>query len=233
MAWTGAGQVPDDGTAGAGPAGDDLLDMPTTAYLVLGILSVCNERLTAGEIKQRAEHSVGRFYWSPAVSHIRRELTRLLEFGLVATETVDVGARSMAVYESTTEGEAVLAKWASAIPEEEVIIKHPLMLKIWLAGERDLGTTLQAIDRYLDQLQFQIDKAHWGVRRGRDLGVTVSDQTFPHFVRLYTVRSLYSELANIRQLRDELAWRFAAEPPRQLGLRTTQLRRRSHPGKAD
>jgi DNA-binding PadR family transcriptional regulator len=212
---------------------DDLLDMPVTAYLVLGILSVLDEQLTAGEIKQRAEHSVGRFYWSPAVSHIRRELTRLLEFGLVATETVDVGARSMAVYESTPEGEAVLAKWASAIPEEDVMIKHPLMLKIWLADEQDLGATLLAIDRYLDRLQFQIDKAHWGGRRGRELGVTADDQTFPQFVRRYTIRALYSELANIRQLRDELAWRYSADPPRQLGLRTTQLRRRTHPGHSD
>ena len=233
MAWTGADQAADQAADDEGTAGDDLLDMPTTAYLVLGILSVCDERLTAGEIKQRAEHSVGRFYWSPAVSHIRRELTRLLEFGLVATETVDVGARSMTVYESTPEGEAVLGKWASAIPEEEVIIKHPLMLKIWLADERDLGTTLQAIDRYLDQLQFQIDKAHWAGRRGREVGVTADAETFPHFVRRYTIRSLYSELANIRQLRDELAWRFSEDPPRQLGLRTTQLRRRPHPGQTD
>jgi DNA-binding PadR family transcriptional regulator len=210
-------------------AEDDLVEMPTTAYLVLGVLSVFDEKLTAGEIKQRAEHTVGRFYWSPAVSHIRRELARLLEFGLVATETIDVGARSMAIYEITGQGEAVLAKWASAIPEEDVVIKHPLMLKIWLAGDQDLGTLLQAVDRYLERLEFSIDKAHWGGRRSREIGADHDERHFPQYVRRYTVRSLYAELANVRQLRDELAWRFSAEPPRQLGLRTTQLRPRQPP----
>jgi DNA-binding PadR family transcriptional regulator len=208
---------------------DDLIEMPTTAYLVLGILSVFDEKLTAGEIKQRAEHTVGRFYWSPAVSHIRRELARLLEFGLVTAETVDVGARSMAIYEITSEGEAALAKWASAIPEEDVVIKHPLLLKIWLAGDGDLGTLLEAIDRYLERLEFSIDKAHWGGRRGREVGAAPDERHFPQYVRRYTIRSLYAELANVRQLRDELAWRFSEEPPRQLGLRTTQLRPRKQP----
>lgn len=219
----------DDEPAERSPADDGLMDMPVTAYLVLGILSVFGEKLTAGEIKSRAEHSVGRFFWSPAVSHIRRELSRLLELGLVETETIDVGARSMAVYQITAEGEAVLAKWAGAIPEEDVVIKHPLMLKIWLARDEDLDTQLQAIDRYLERLEFLIAKAHWGGRRGREIGWHGDERHFPSHVRQYTIRALYAELANVRQLRDELAWQYSPEPPRQLNLRTTQLRPRRQP----
>ena len=48
--------------------------LPVTAYLVLGVLAANDEQLTAGEIKMRAELSVGHFYWSPSVSHVRREL---------------------------------------------------------------------------------------------------------------------------------------------------------------
>ena len=51
-------------------------DLPTAAYLVLGVLAANDEQLTAGEIKVRAELSVGYFYWSPSVSHVRRELDR-------------------------------------------------------------------------------------------------------------------------------------------------------------
>jgi hypothetical protein len=47
-------------------------DLPTTAYLVLGVLAANDEQLTAGEIKLRAEFSVGYFYWSPSVSTGRK-----------------------------------------------------------------------------------------------------------------------------------------------------------------
>ena len=57
--------------------------LPVTAYLVLGVLAANDEQLTAGEIKMRAELSVGHFYWSPSVSHVRRELNRLLARGMV------------------------------------------------------------------------------------------------------------------------------------------------------
>jgi DNA-binding PadR family transcriptional regulator len=216
-----------DGSGDNDRADSDLLSMPTTAYLVLGILSVLDEQLTAGEIKQRAEHTIGRFYWSPAVSHIRRELERMLPFGLVATEKVEVGARSMTVYEITDEGEAVLRKWAGSIPEEDLVVKHPLMLKVWLSGDRDPSGLLLAIDRYIDRLELQIAKAHWGTRRGRQVGLSGDTRLrYPQLVMQYSVRALYAELANVRQLRDDIAWRYSEEPPRSLDLPTTQVRRR-------
>jgi len=58
-------------------------ELPATAYAVLGILIVNDEELSAGEIKTRASFGMRYFYWSPAVSHIRRELRRLLALGLV------------------------------------------------------------------------------------------------------------------------------------------------------
>jgi DNA-binding PadR family transcriptional regulator len=209
----------------------DTLDMPVTAYLVLGVLSVFDEQLTAGEVKQRAEHTIGRFYPSPAVSHIRRELDRLLGFGLVSTERIDAGARSMTMYGITDEGEAILRKWAGAIPEADLVIKHPLMLKIWLAGDDDPSALLVAIDRYIERIEFSIDKAHWGERRGREVGLAGEERfRYPQLVRQYTLRALYAELANVRQLRDEIAWKFSDEPPRPLDLPTTQVRPRRHPG---
>src|ERR1700745_471953 len=57
--------------------------LPVTASLVLGVLAANDERLTAGEIKMRAELSVGHFYWSPSVSHVRRELNRVLSLWVV------------------------------------------------------------------------------------------------------------------------------------------------------
>jgi DNA-binding PadR family transcriptional regulator len=206
----------------------ELPGMPTTAYLVLGILSVLDERLTAGEIKQRAEHTIGRFYWSPAVSHIRRELERMLPHGLVATEKIQAGARTMTVYEITDEGEAALRAWTSSIPEEDLVVKHPLMLKVWLSGDQDPAGVLQAIDRYIEGLEYQIAKAHWAGRRGRQVGLSGDRIRYPQIVMQYSLRALYAELANVRQLRDDIAWRYCEVPPRALDLPTTQVRKR-HP----
>jgi len=66
-------------------------ELPTTAYLVLGILATNDEQLTAGEIKTRAEFSVGHFYWSPSVSHVRRELIRLVERDMVSQAEARTG----------------------------------------------------------------------------------------------------------------------------------------------
>ena len=109
-------------------------DLPVTAYLVLGILAAYDEQLTAGEIKTRAEFSVGHFYWSPSVSHIRRELTKLLDRGHVTSHAAELGARSVTLFEATPEGEHALRGWVKSFPGgEQVMVKHPVILKTWLA----------------------------------------------------------------------------------------------------
>ena len=85
-------------------------DLPVTAYLVLGILAAYDEQLTAGEIKTRAEFSVGHFYWSPSVSHIRRELTKLLDRGHVTSHAAELGARSCHPLRSDTRGRTCTAR---------------------------------------------------------------------------------------------------------------------------
>ena len=100
------------------PAPDEPL--PPTAYAVLGLLSANNEELTPGEIKVRAEFIFRNFYWSHAVSHIRRELRRLLEMGLVQEREIPIGqVRRSQVFQTTEKGEQTLARWVSESPPEE------------------------------------------------------------------------------------------------------------------
>ena len=90
------------------PSAQDSASEPlsATAYAVLGILSVTDEELTPGEIRLRAEFAFRHFYWSPAVSHIRRELRRLVEMGLAAEREIAIGqVRRSQVYQTTAEGE--------------------------------------------------------------------------------------------------------------------------------
>lgn len=193
---------------------DDTSGMPTTAFLVLGMLCVSREELTAGEIKVRADYSVGQFYWSPAVSHIRKELGRLLERGLVAERVDESGQRDMKLYSSTKRGDAALKEWAERLPgTDDVVIKHPLMLKIWLAVDSEPEALIEAIDQYTITVQRKIDVLHWGRRRAIDLKWE-SNRRLPYTqaVSDYELRYLYAELSNIRHLRDAISW-YSAERP--------------------
>ena len=93
-------------------------DLPTTAYLVLGVLAANDEQLTAGEIKLRAEFSVGYFYWSPSVSHVRRELDRLLARQMVKETGAQAGKRAITLYEVTRGRPRGSPQVGAALPQQ-------------------------------------------------------------------------------------------------------------------
>lgn len=192
-----------------------LLDMPTTAYLVLGLLSLLGEGLTAGEIESRAEHTLGRFYWSPSVSHIRRELDRLTAHCLTTETSEKLGRRTRSIYASTPLGDAVVKQWAISLPEGDLVIKHPMMLRVFLASDTGPDVVLPIIDDYLARLETKIQESHWAARRGRETGneFEPSSRRYPWMIDAYTHRALYAELANVRQLRDDIEWRFSSHYP--------------------
>ena len=181
--------------------------LPPTAYAVLGILSVNDEELTPGEIKVRAEFAFRHFYWSPAVSHIRRELRRLLELGLVAEREITIGqVRRSQVYQTTEAGERALARWVSdGPPDEPVVVKNSVLLRVFLGDKAPPQTILAVIDARLDQVAEAIREAQWGRRRGAELGLDrEASLRFANAVSDYKLRSLYFEQGNLRQLRDTI-----------------------------
>jgi DNA-binding PadR family transcriptional regulator len=182
-------------------------ELPTTAYAVLGILSVNDEELTPGEIKLRAEFAFRGFYWSPAVSHIRHELRRLLELGLVAEREITIGqVRRSQVYRMTADGERALASWVTHGPlEEPVVVKNSVLLRVFLGDKAPPQTILSLIDARLSQVDEDIREAHWGRRRSAELGLDQNESLrFPHAVSEYKLRALYFEQGNLRQLRDAI-----------------------------
>jgi DNA-binding PadR family transcriptional regulator len=181
--------------------------LPATAYAVLGILSVNDEELTPGEIKLRSEFAFRNFYWSPAVSHIRRELQRLLELGLVEEREIAIGqVRRSQVYRTTEAGERALARWVSDGPlEEPVIVKNSVLLRVFLGDKAPPETILSVIDARLDAVAEEIREAQWGRRRSAELGLDNEPSLrFPMAVSEYKLRSLYFEQGNLRQLRDTI-----------------------------
>lgn len=206
--------------------------LPVTAYLVLGVLAANDEQLTAGEIKMRAELSVGHFYWSPSVSHVRRELNRLFVRGLVAEIGAQSGRRAITLYETTDSGLAALRRWVQHFPgDEQVVIKHPVILRTWLARGEDPERIVDTLDRHLEATRARLDEALWSRQRSRELGITEEpEHRFSFAVLDYAIRGLYAEISNIAQLRDEIAGGTSRDPVRRVPRTKGQIRRREHRG---
>lgn len=202
--------------------------LPVTAYLVLGVLAANDEQLTAGEIKMRAELSVGHFYWSPSVSHVRRELNRLLARGMVGEIGARSGKRVITLYETTDTGLDALRRWVQHFPgQDQVVIKHPVILKAWLSRGEDPERIVETLDRHLEATRARLDEALWSRQRSRELGITDDpSQRFSFAVLDYAIRGLYAELSNIAQLRDEIASGTTQDPVKRVRRAKGQIRRR-------
>lgn len=203
--------------------------LPVTAYLVMGVLAANDEQLTAGEIKLRAELSVGHFYWSPSVSHVRRELNRLLERGMVSETGTQSGKRAITLYETTDSGREALRRWVKHFPgQDQVVIKHPVILRTWLASADDPDGVVDTLDRHLETTRARLDEALWSRQRSRDLGIVDDpEQRFSFAVLDYAIRGLYAEISNIAQLRDEIAAGTDRDPVRRVRRTKGQIRRRT------
>lgn len=203
--------------------------LPVTAYLVLGVLAANDEQLTAGEIKMRAELSVGHFYWSPSVSHVRRELTRLLQRGMVSETGAQSGKRAITLYETTDAGLDALRRWVQHFPgQDQVVIKHPVILKTWMARGQDPEHVLDTLERHLDATRARLDEALWSRQRSVELGITGDpEQRYSFAVLDYAIRGLYAEISNISQLRDEIAGGTSRDPVKRVRRSKGQIRRRA------
>ena len=181
--------------------------LTSTAFAVLGILAVNDEELSVGEIKTRATYGMRFFYWSPAVSHIRRELRRLLELGLVEEREIVIGkVRRSQLYQTTAAGEDVLLRWVTREDvDEPVVVKNSALLRVFLGARAPLDVVLAVLDARADRVAADIEDHVWGRRRAAELGILEQENLqLPAAVAEYTLRALYFEQANLRQLRDRV-----------------------------
>jgi DNA-binding PadR family transcriptional regulator len=120
----------------------------------LGLLSPGGE-FTAIEIEQRAYRYLRFFYWTPALSHIRRELDRLEELGYVDCREVMTGRIKRTLkYWLTPSGVAALKEWAEDTPAERTVKKNPAILRLWL-GRRgaDPSTVLDGLEGHIEYVR--------------------------------------------------------------------------------
>ena len=190
------------------PSEPEAAELPATAHTVLGILSLLDEELSAAEIKVRCDYTLRPFYWSPAVSHIRRELRRLCELGLVTEREVSLGqVRKSMLYQTTERGEEVLRQWVSNLPlGDPVIVKDPVLLRIKFGKSTAPYDLVKILDGRLAQIEERIEDLVWSRRRAHELGLEQEQGSrYGAAITEYLLRAAHFDYGNIQQLRARIA----------------------------
>nr|WP_221383411.1 hypothetical protein [Actinoplanes polyasparticus] len=90
--------------------------------------------------------------------------------------------------------------------EEAVVARKPLLLSIFLGRPIPLEDALKISDVRLGQVSSELEEVLIGRRQGDAMGLTPHpDRRFSAAVSDYTIRQLYFDQSNLRQLRDTVS----------------------------
>ncbi len=122
---------------GAQSSDEVLGTLRPTSWAVLGLLSFGSE-LSGYDLKQWADWSLRFFYWSPSYSQIYSELRKLEELGLASSTVLDRDdLRGKRMYAITPRGLAAAAQWVNTSEVGPPVLKHSVMLRMWLGHLAD------------------------------------------------------------------------------------------------
>jgi DNA-binding PadR family transcriptional regulator len=173
--------------------------LPATAWAVLGILSFERE-LSGYQVKRWADASLTFFYWSPAISQVYGELKRLEELGFVAGRDVAEEQRTTRVYRITPEGREALTGWLEDAPVEPPVLKHGVLLRLWLGHLSSPERLRQVVARHRAQTEEVLAELGTDERRAEE----EPDWAFPAMVLRWGERYYRNELALTDELLAEL-----------------------------
>jgi DNA-binding PadR family transcriptional regulator len=164
--------------------------IPATAWAVLGILSFGRE-LTGYDIKNWSDAILHFFYWSPATSQIYTELRRLEDLGLVSSRTVARDeVRDKTVYAITPIGTEALRSWQATVDAEAPILKHGVLLRIWLGHLAEPDRLREQIAEHHARLLAELTAA----KESQEQADAQPDWAYPALVASWAVRRIESEI---------------------------------------
>ncbi|MEX2970123.1 PadR family transcriptional regulator [Streptomyces sp. C184] len=134
--------------------------LPATGWAVLGLLSFGDE-LSGYDLKKWSDRSLRFFYWSPSFSQIYGELKRLEKAGYVSARRVaqETGDRDKRVYVITDEGMAAVRHWARDAPVEPPVLKHGVMLRLWLGHLLEADRMREVLGRHREYAESMRQRA--------------------------------------------------------------------------
>ncbi|MEV8015777.1 PadR family transcriptional regulator [Streptomyces sp. NPDC086554] len=175
-------------------------ELPPTAWAVLGLLSFPGER-TGYELKKWADASLRFFYWSPAISQIYAELRRLEGLGYATSRrSGPEEPRTKRTYAITEAGRAALAGWAGGADVGPPVLKHPLLLRVWLGHLADPDGLREQVNEHIARTRAELAQVREALARAEGL----ESWSHPQIALRWSVRRLESELSLAEAMLDDL-----------------------------
>jgi PadR family transcriptional regulator, regulatory protein AphA len=110
----------------------DEIELTTTSYIVLGLLSFSGQA-TPYDLKQMVAATVGHF-WSLPHSQLYAEPTRLARAGYV-TENQEDGGRRRKLYALTDPGRDAFNDWLGTLTPELYVLRDLALLKLFFGAD--------------------------------------------------------------------------------------------------
>jgi PadR family transcriptional regulator AphA len=110
----------------------DEIELTTTSYIVLGLLSFAGEA-TPYDLKQMVSATVGHF-WSLPHSQLYAEPTRLARAGYVTENQEDSGRRRK-LYTLTDSGRTAFEDWLGTLTPELYMLRDLALLKLFFGAD--------------------------------------------------------------------------------------------------
>jgi PadR family transcriptional regulator AphA len=110
----------------------DEIELTTTSYIVLGLLSFAGEA-TPYDLKQMVAATVGHF-WSLPHSQLYAEPTRLARAGYVI-ENQEEGGRRRKLYTLTEPGREAFNDWLGTLTPELYMLRDLALLKLFFGAD--------------------------------------------------------------------------------------------------
>jgi len=179
-------------------ASESSVELPATAWAVLGLLSFGRE-LSGYDLKKWADSSLRFFYWSPAASQVYGELRRLEKLGLVTSRVAaQDDLRNKRLFRITDTGAAAIGDWVQHAPVEPTMLKHSVALRVWLGHLADPAHLRDVVEEHRDNAARLAEEA----AQASASAAAAADEhwEFPALVTRWSQRYYESE----RRLADEM-----------------------------
>ena len=186
-------------------------NLPPTSWAVLGLLSFGQE-LSGYDLKKWADWSLKFFYWSPSYSQIYGELKRLEKAGYALSRVeLTENTRGKRVYTITDAGREAVRRWARDAPVEPPVLKHGVMLRVWLGHLLEPERLREIITQHRDYAEKMIRLA----RADAEGASEIPAWAYPEMVLRWSQRYYEAERDLAQQMLadlDELAARPRPKP---------------------
>jgi DNA-binding PadR family transcriptional regulator len=181
-------------------AGSELPHLPPTSWVVLGMLSF-GEEVSGYDIKRWSDWSVGHFYWSPSSSQVYAELKRLENHGFAISRVQHVdGLRGKRIYQISEAGREAISRWANEAPIDPPILKHGLLLRIWMGHVSSPDRLKQILHEHVAHM----DKVRRRLAADADGAALEPAWAYPRIAMLWAERYYTAERDLALQLIDEI-----------------------------